>query len=229
MSNGEHDLQEDAMTTTEVSSRRRQTRDRLVTAATQLFAEKSVEATSVEELCERAGFTRGAFYSNFDSKEELCLEIVRQRGELLLETTRKALAMIPDAPVGGSRLDEIIAKVVAVVDLGSTLDDNWVLVRGELRLYAYRNPSFLPALLEAESSALALAVPALEDTLRRQRAGLLVPIEQLLLTLDAYCERTRMDAILAGRPGDHSWRTGMERLIRAVIVLPPDDPEAVAE
>ncbi len=213
------------MTTTEVSSRRRQTRERLVTAATELFAEKSVEATSVEELCERAGFTRGAFYSNFDSKEELCLEIVRQRGDLLVETTRRALAMIPDAPVEGSRLDEIIAQVVTVVDLGSTLDDNWVLVRGELRLYAYRNPSFRPALLEAESRAFRLTIPTLNETLQRQRAGLLVPIEQLLVTLDAYCERTRMDAILSGHPEDHSWRDGMERLIRAAIVLPPDDPE----
>lgn len=212
------------MTTTEVSSRRRQTRERLVTAATELFAEKSVEATSVEELCERAGFTRGAFYSNFDSKEELCLEIVRQRGDLLVETTRRALAMIPDAPVEGSRLDEIIAQVVTVVDLGSTLDDNWVLVRGELRLYAYRNPSFRPALLEAESRAFRLTIPTLNETLERQHAGLLVPIEQLLVTLDAYCERTRMDAILSGRPDDHSWREGMERLIRTAIVPPADDP-----
>jgi AcrR family transcriptional regulator len=217
------------MTSTEVSSRRRQTRQRLVTAATELFAEKSVEATSVEELCERAGFTRGAFYSNFDSKEELCLEIVRERGDLLVETTGRALAMIPEAPVGGTRLDQIIAKVVDVVDLGSTLDDNWVLVRGELRLYAYRNPSFRPALLEAERRAIRLTVPALTQTLQRQRAGLLVSIEQLLLTLDAYCERTRMDAILSGRPDDHSWRHGMERLIRAVIVLPTDDPEGAGE
>lgn len=212
------------MTSTEVSSRRRQTRERLVTAATELFAEKSVEATSVEELCERAGFTRGAFYSNFESKEELCLEIVQERGELLIETTRRALAMIPDAPVGGSRLDEIIAKVVAVVDLGNTLDDNWVLVRSELRLYAYRNPSFRPALVDAETRAVQLTLPALSAALERQHARLLVPLEQLILTLDAYCERTRMDAILAGGSGDHSWRDGMERLVRAAIVLPPDDP-----
>ena len=212
------------MTTTGVSSRRRQTRERLVTAATELFAEKSVEATNVEELCERAGFSRGAFYSNFDSKEELCLEIVRQRGELLVETARQALAMIPDAPVGGSRLDEIIAKVVAVVDLGNTLADNWVLVRGELRLYAYRNPSFRPALVEAETRAVQLTVPALSAALERQRATLLMPIEQLILTVDAYCERTRMDAILAGSSADRSWRDGMERLVRAAIVLPPDDP-----
>lgn len=217
------------MTTTEVSSRRRQTKERLVNAATELFAEKSVEATSVEELCERAGFTRGAFYSNFDSKEELCLEIVRQRGELLLETTRQALAMIPDVPVGGSRLEELIAQIVHLVDLGSTLDDNWVLVRSELRLYAYRNPSFRPALLEREDAANELAIPALEGALERQHVSTLIPVEQLLVTLDAYCEQTRLGAILAGNPLDDAWRAGMERLIRAVLVLPPDDLDAADE
>lgn len=212
------------MTTTEVSSRRRQTRERLVTAATELFAEKSVEATSVEELCERAGFTRGAFYSNFDSKEELCLEIVRQRGQQLLATTERALGMLPDTPVGGDRLDEMIAKVVAVVDLGSTLDDNWVLVRQELRLYAYRNASFRPALLAAERATLEMAITTLNEALERQRVRLLVPIEQLMQTLDAYCERTRMDAIVAGHPDDESWREGMEKLVKALIMLPGDDP-----
>ena len=211
-------------TTTELSSRRRQTRERLVTAATELFAEKSVEATSVEELCERAGFTRGAFYSNFDSKEELCLEIIRQRGEQLLGTTERALAMIPDAPLGVEQLDATIAQVVAVVDLGSTLDDNWVVVREELRLYAYRNPTFRPAMLEAENSTMALAIPALAAALERHHVRLVVPIDQLMLTLDAYCERTRTDAILAGRPDDHSWREGMEKLVKGLIVLPADDP-----
>lgn len=213
------------MTTTEVSSRRRQTKERLVTAATELFAEKSVEATSVEELCERAGFTRGAFYSNFDSKEELCLEIVRQRGQQLLATTERALAMLPDTPVG-DRLNETIARVVAVVDLGSTLDDNWVLVRQELRLYAYRNKSFRPALNAAEQATISMAITALGEALERQRVRLVVSVEQLMQTLDAYCERTRMDAILAGRPGDESWREGMERLVKALIVSPGAAPSA---
>jgi AcrR family transcriptional regulator len=209
--------------TSVVSSRRQHTRDLLIAAATELFAEKSIPGASVEEICERAGFTRGAFYSNFESKEELCLEIVRQRGEQLLATTRQALAMIPDAPVSAHSLDEIIAKVVAVLDVGITLDDNWVLVRDELRLYAYRNPSFRPPLLEIERTATGLATASLADALARHRADLLIPLDQLMLALDAYCERTRLDAILSGDPdGSHAWRDGLERLVRALVVLPAD-------
>ncbi|WP_428535877.1 TetR/AcrR family transcriptional regulator [Propionicimonas sp.] len=207
-----------------MSSRRQHTRDLLIDAATALFAEKSIEGASVEEICERAGFTRGAFYSNFESKEDLCLEIVRQRGQQLLDTTRRALGMIPDAPVSAALLEEVIARVVAVVDIGTTLDDNWVLVRAELRQYAFRHPSFRPALLDVEGTAIQLAVADLAHALERHGARLLIPIDQLLLTLDAYCERTRIDAILTGAPDtDHVWRDGMERLVRAVVVV-PDDP-----
>jgi AcrR family transcriptional regulator len=210
--------------TTTVSSRRQHTRDRLIVAATELFAEKSIEGASVEEISERAGFTRGAFYSNFDSKEELCLEIVRQRGVQLLETTRRALAAIPDAPISAQWLEEIIAKVVAVLDVGFTLDDNWVLVRAELRLYAYRNPTFRPALIEIERNANSLAAEALAAALARHGASLRIPLDQLMTTLDAFCERTRLDSILTGDVnGEHAWREGLERLVRMAVELPSSE------
>lgn len=218
------------MTASVVSSRRQQTRDRLIEAAAALFAERSISGASVEEICERAGFTRGAFYSNFESKEDLCLEIVRQRGDQLLATTRRALAMIPDAPVSAHSLDEIIAKVVAVVDVGITLDDNWVIVRDELRLHAYRNPSFRPALVEVEQTAISLASAAIDEALARHGARLSLPLEELMLVLDAYCERSRLDQILAGDPdGAHSWRSGLERIVRALVVLPEDPCEPAAD
>lgn len=203
----------------EVSSRRQHTRDRLMDAATELFAEKSVQAASVEEICERAGFTRGAFYSNFDSKDELCLELVRQRGEQLVQTTQAALAAIPEAGLTENTMDEVLAKVLAVFDSGFSMDDHWVLIRNELRLYSYRAPSFRPALIEVEGKANMLALKAITESLERQQAKLRIPIEQLMPTMDAYCERARMQEILSGEaPG--GWRRGLEHLLRALVILP---------
>lgn len=45
-------------------------------AALDVFAEEGLEGASVESICERAGFTRGAFYSNFESKNELFLAVI---------------------------------------------------------------------------------------------------------------------------------------------------------
>ena len=57
------------------------TRARLVEAAEQLFIRKGFDDTSVEEISETAGYSRGAFYSNFDDKDQVLLAVInRHRG-----------------------------------------------------------------------------------------------------------------------------------------------------
>lgn len=54
------------------STRRREnTRTRLVHASLEVFVEKGIDGVTVDDLVTAAGFTRGAFYSNFSSKEEV--------------------------------------------------------------------------------------------------------------------------------------------------------------
>ncbi len=60
----------------EPTSRREETRRRLVAAAINEFARCGIDGTSVEQLCDAAGFSRGAFYSNFTSKDELGVAIL---------------------------------------------------------------------------------------------------------------------------------------------------------
>ena len=55
-----------------------QTRQRLLDAAQAIFMKKGFVAASVEDIAEAAGYTRGAFYSNFRSKPELFLELLRR-------------------------------------------------------------------------------------------------------------------------------------------------------
>ena len=55
------------------------TRAALIDAAAQVFAERGFTGASVEAIAARAGYTRGAFYSNFESKEELFAELLQER------------------------------------------------------------------------------------------------------------------------------------------------------
>ena len=55
-----------------------QTRERLIEAARTMFVKKGYVATSVEDIAAAAGYTRGAFYSNFDGKSELLIELLRR-------------------------------------------------------------------------------------------------------------------------------------------------------
>jgi AcrR family transcriptional regulator len=56
-----------------------ETRKRLLDAAERVFLRRGLQGSSVEEIAAEAGFTRGAFYSNFESKDELFVELLQDR------------------------------------------------------------------------------------------------------------------------------------------------------
>lgn len=61
------------------SEKQAETRQRLLDAAEQVFLRRGLQGSSVEEIAAEAGFTRGAFYSNFKSKDELFVELLHAR------------------------------------------------------------------------------------------------------------------------------------------------------
>src|SRR6476660_712827 len=56
-----------------------ETRKRLLDAGERVFLRRGLQGSSVEEIAAEAGFTRGAFYSNFKSKDELFVELLHTR------------------------------------------------------------------------------------------------------------------------------------------------------
>jgi AcrR family transcriptional regulator len=57
------------------------TQQRLLDAAQKVFAKKGLDGASVEDIAAAAGYTRGAFYSNFASKNDLFIEMLRRDHE----------------------------------------------------------------------------------------------------------------------------------------------------
>lgn len=60
-------------------------------AALDVFADRGFHGASIENICEKAGFTRGAFYSNFAGKDELFFTLFDASSEQLLTQLRAAL------------------------------------------------------------------------------------------------------------------------------------------
>jgi AcrR family transcriptional regulator len=87
------------------------TRAALLDAAAQLFVERGLQGASVEAISERAGFTRGAFYSNFASKEELFAELLMER----VYSTYRAMAeyqLQAEGPLPSARESaEVLAQI----------------------------------------------------------------------------------------------------------------------
>ncbi|RKU01135.1 hypothetical protein C7H84_23000 [Burkholderia sp. Nafp2/4-1b] len=78
------------------AERRAQTREQMVEAARALFIEKGFPATSVADVAEAAGYTRGAFYCNFYDKSDLLIESLHWKKNELTCNLRSALLKLHD-------------------------------------------------------------------------------------------------------------------------------------
>jgi AcrR family transcriptional regulator len=78
------------------AERRAQTRAALLDAAARVFVDRGFAGASVEAIAAEAGYTRGAFYSNFATKEELFVALLQERGfELARSVAREGAGMTP--------------------------------------------------------------------------------------------------------------------------------------
>ena len=85
-------LYRQGMTAAGAPTRKREaTRERLLDAAREVLAETGIQGATVETICERAGFTRGAFYSNFESKDDLVLALFQRESQRLMSEMSDAL------------------------------------------------------------------------------------------------------------------------------------------
>jgi len=72
------------------------TRSRLLDAAAAEFAANGLERTSIERIAQRAGFTRGAFYSHFADKTSIALALLEQRFDGYIDQFARVLATDED-------------------------------------------------------------------------------------------------------------------------------------
>jgi AcrR family transcriptional regulator len=163
-------------------ARKAKTREAIVAAATRRFALRGVEATSLDDVAEAAGFTKGAIYANFPNKRAL-VDAVIERNVVQIDP---AILVRPDLPLA-DRL-ALIGREVA--ELTRTVPRETVLLDLEYSLAALRNPrkrATLPGRLQAQQ-AQSKDVPAQFEALNAAQ-GARPPFES--------AELLRLAAILA--------------------------------
>jgi AcrR family transcriptional regulator len=112
---------------------RTNTRARLLGAARAVFCERGFQATTVEDICTRAGFTRGAFYSNFSSTEELFLALWDEQAGRILDGARALIELV------GQLANPLDVTQAALVDL-ELVESDWFVLNTEFFLHARRHP-----------------------------------------------------------------------------------------
>jgi AcrR family transcriptional regulator len=115
--------------------KQQETRSSLLRSAAKLFCRHGLEGASVEDVAQDAGFTKGAFYSNFKSKEELFLVMMDEKFSAELERIDHLLAGT------GEARDEAHAAAEDFVRYIHS-DPEWPRLYFEFVAYAARNEDF---------------------------------------------------------------------------------------
>ena len=115
--------------------RREMTRRHLMDAAAAVFARDGFHGASLDDVAATAGFTKGAVYSNFASKDDLLIAVFEDRQQREEEEMQRTL-IEADQPYEMD--DQQMSRVRSVID--RTWDDEWTALYLEFVLYARRNP-----------------------------------------------------------------------------------------
>jgi len=91
---------------------KRETREALIAAGIEAFAAEGIDAPSLDSICARAGYTRGAFYVHFKDRDEFLIAVM----STALETFLDVIIATGDAALD---LEKTIATFVAAVESGT--------------------------------------------------------------------------------------------------------------
>ncbi|NUT82923.1 MULTISPECIES: TetR/AcrR family transcriptional regulator [Pseudomonas] len=110
------------------------TRDKLFDTATELMIRKGFHAASVNVIAEEAGFSKGAFFSNFSSKSDLLLQLTQRFKRVEIDRLSTTLA-------SGYSAEQLSHGLNAYID---TLKNNTrcAILDAELQLIALRDEEF---------------------------------------------------------------------------------------
>jgi AcrR family transcriptional regulator len=157
---------------------RGEVRDRILDAASKVFAAEGFAGATIDAIGQAAGFTKGAVYSNFESKDELFLALLDREFELRGEQIATALES------GGDTVAAARALSRSVLDSIHGNADYYVLFV-EYWLRALRDPQLRERLIARRRAAAAdQALYIAESTDTAQSGRRLAELAQLVVTIN---------------------------------------------
>lgn len=206
------------------TARREATRERLLDAALAIFAERGVIGSSVEDICDRAGFTRGAFYSNFADKAELVDALVEREHARVVASLDANLAtafsdLAAAAPDDLATMAPVVERILGAVPVDRTV----ALLQTELEINAIRQPDVSAPFREADARFRARIAQFIELGTSLRSRELLVPAADVADASIALVERSVRRALLEGGGADPD---AMARSVLPLLLLAVSRPVA---
>jgi AcrR family transcriptional regulator len=113
---------------------KQQTKDRLLEAALEVFSRYGYEGASVDRIADHAGYTKGAFYSNFDSKEGIFLNLMEDFYRREVNSLKEFLAEETTAETLLVRIKSFYTQLESETD--------WGVLSAGFQLQASRDAAF---------------------------------------------------------------------------------------
>ena len=111
------------------------TRSCLLSSAAKVFAKRGLQQASIDDVAADAGYTKGAFYANFDSKEDLFLAMLEERFAERLRHIQKLVSTDDELEQQAREAGEDFVAYLAA-------DPDWQRLFFEFAAHATRNPQF---------------------------------------------------------------------------------------
>ena len=157
-----------------VRPERADVRERVLAAGRSVFAEVGYQKATLDAIAGRAGFSKGAVYSNFASKDDLFLTLLQHE----VADMRAALALAPD---DGSLDDDL--RLLAATVLGWANDGRAQLVFAEFRAHAAHDPALARRTAEVRAVLVESTAEQLAAVVAARGARLTVPASDAAVLL----------------------------------------------
>jgi len=154
--------------------RRELTRAHLLAAAAEVFAERGFHGATLDQIADAAGFSKGAVYSNFASKEELFIALIDEHGRALIKEFGDA------ASAGEQDPASLIERLSDVYKRRNAKPETWALWT-EFTLFAIRNPHLRKRLVEGSRATQAMVIDLVEQ--HASQSGVNPPLPHLHIAL----------------------------------------------
>jgi AcrR family transcriptional regulator len=137
------------------AQRQEQTRSELLEAAKQRFLRHGYAGTSLEDIADDAGFSKGAVYSNFGSKPNLCRDVL----ELI---HREKLAEMAELATSDAELDSRVGAVSAWLERTAG-DVGWTMLELEFAVLSRNNPELADMITTLRNDAARMVADVLHS------------------------------------------------------------------
>jgi AcrR family transcriptional regulator len=198
------------------AEQQQRTRDDVLEAADRLFVEQGFHATSVDQIAEAAGYTKGAVYSNFAAKEDLFFAVYERRVARSVAELERTLA----------RADSPRAWLESVADDTSARrgrDDRWMSTFFEFWAYVVRRPALRERFAAIHGRMHEPFVTALERHADEHRIELPIAPLQLHLAMSSMSLGLVLERLIAPDGLDADLNVRMARLVLDDLSRGADD------